>query len=157
MNKPRRYKKRYLLIILPFLFIATFLTWKVYQSNSREVIDVNDVSNIEVLLPDNSDPSQAIIKGDVDLGNFEKLSIIAAVKKEDKIYIYLTKTKGFSTTTSFNQPLSNVLISHNSGDVREVALVSGDDIFVEIEEDPTQNYIEVSNYEDIKVLWNNPK
>ena len=155
MQKKKIFKKWHLIILVPIISFVLFYLWIEYQQSTREVIDVDDISNIKVLLDKNSDPSKATIEGKINLKKFERISTISAELKEGIIYIYLTKTKGLSDQSNFSQSLSKILVSHDSNAVNKIAFVSGENIIVINKKDHTQSYIDVSNYDNIKVIWNN--
>lgn len=153
MKKNKKFKPIYYLVILPILFFLIFYAWIEYQQSTREVIDVDQISNIKIHLNENNNPAEAIVKGEVKLGKFERISTISAIQKEDVIYVYLTKTKGKTKEKSFSQSIGDILLTHSGGNVKKIALVSGDDIIVIDKKDSTKNYMEVSNYEKIKYIW----
>lgn len=153
MKKNRKFKWWYLIIAIPIFLFIVFYLWIEYQQNSREVIDIDHISDIQVLVDKNKSLFEAIVEGNVELEKFERVSTISAEHKDGVIYIYLTKTKGIADKTNFSQPLGDVLLSHGGNDVEKIAIISGNDIIVHNKKDSTRSYIEFSNYDKIKVIW----
>lgn len=149
----KKIKPIYYLLILLIIFFLIFYAWIEYQQSTRKVIDVDDITNIKISLDENKNPSKAIVKGEVKLDKFEKISTISAIQKEDIIYVYLTKLKGKTGKNNFTQSIGDILLTYSGGNVKKIALVSGDDIIVIDKEDSTRNYMEVSNYDKIEYIW----
>lgn len=148
----RKIKKRYILLSMPIILFGLFYLWIEYQQSTREVVDIDSLSSFH--LSENDDnPAEGHLSGKVKLDRFEKVSTISAEQREDTIFIYLTKTKGISTTDEISLRLGDVLMSQTGSKVNNVLLISGDAIIVHNEEDPTKSYIDVSNFNASKEIW----
>lgn len=148
--------KKWIIRIIFFLVIIVFLYigGRVYQDTTREIMDVDKLKDINVANEENANkpPSNLVLEGTTDLGYFEKISSISALKKEGIIYVYINTVKGISLSNKFSQSLENVLVNYDSSEVEKIVLISGSEITVKNSGEGNVDSIEVDNYSKKKLI-----
>ncbi|MBM7710435.1 hypothetical protein [Enterococcus lemanii] len=137
-------KRKFLFLFFIFLVlpIGLFFCWKFYQNTTREIISVDDITEVRLEKQGND----LYMIGQAELKYFEKISNYGAVQIDDILYIYVIKMKSLTNEDSFNLNISAMTVSDSLDEPQNIYLVSGEDIVVKDPNDSKRDHIEVTNY-----------
>ena len=127
---------------------ACFLGWKNYQDSTRAVIPMNELQQIRL----EKIQGDFLIKGQVALGNFERVANYQAIQKEYDVYLYFMKTKAIKKEDNVDLRLSKIIVGDTNFEIKNIYLVSGDSIVVE-GNSRSEDYIDVTKYQKKKLLF----